>query len=97
MQLALDNSVPIVIHTRNAMKETIEAVRPYASKGLKGIFHCFGDDNKTAKEIIEMGFLLGIGGVVTYKKANLAESLKDILLETYCTGNRCSLPFSRTL
>ena len=81
MDWALEYSLPIVIHTRNAMQETIEAVRPYAAKGLSGIFHCFGDSAETARQIIDMNFYLGIGGVVTYKKANLEDSLKDIPLE----------------
>lgn len=81
MDWALQYSLPIVIHTRNAMQETIETVKPYAKKGLTGIFHCFGDNESVAKEIIEMGFYLGIGGVVTYKKANLDVSLANIPLE----------------
>lgn len=82
MEWALDYKIPIVIHTRKAMRDTIDAVKPFAEKGLTGIFHCFGDDNEIAKEITGMGFYLGIGGVVTYKKANLQESLKDIPLES---------------
>ncbi len=82
MDWALHYKIPIVIHTRNAMRDTIDAVKPYAEKGLTGIFHCFGDDYETAKEITGMGFYLGIGGVVTYKKAYLQESLKDIPLES---------------
>jgi TatD DNase family protein len=81
MELALKYSLPIVIHTRNAMKETIAAVKPFAAKGLTGIFHCFGDTYETAKEIIDMGFYLGIGGVLTYKNANLGASLKEIPLD----------------
>ena len=81
MELALQYELPIVIHTRNAMKETIEAVTPFAAKGLTGIFHCFGDNNETAKKITELGFYLGIGGVLTYKKANVADAIKDIPLE----------------
>jgi len=81
MELAQQYKLPIVIHTRNAMKETIEAVKPFATKGLTGIFHCFGDGYEIAKEIIDLGFYLGIGGVLTYKKANLGESLKDIPLD----------------
>lgn len=81
MELALHYNLPIVIHTRNAMKETIDAVKPFAARGLRGIFHCFGEDYETAKEITDLGFHLGIGGVLTYKKANLAETLKDIPLE----------------
>lgn len=78
MEIALQYKLPIVIHTRNAMQETIKAVKPFAAKGLTGIFHCFGDSYETAKQIIDMGFYLGIGGVLTYKKANLPEALQDI-------------------
>lgn len=81
MELAFQYKSPIVIHTRNAMKETIEAVKPFAAKGLKGIFHCFGDSFETAKEITGMGFYLGIGGVLTYKNAGIAEVIKDIPIE----------------
>ncbi len=81
MQWALNQSKPIVIHTRNAMAETIAAVKPFADKGLVGIFHCFGGTLEEAKQIIDMGFYLGIGGVVTYKKAGLAETLENIGLE----------------
>lgn len=81
MELACQYQLPIVIHSRNAMKETIEAVKPFATKGLIGIFHCFSDTYETAKEIVEMGFFLGIGGVLTYKKANLGDAIKDIPLD----------------
>ncbi len=78
MEWALQYKLPIVIHTRNAMRETIDAVKPFAKRGLQGIFHCFGDSKEYAREIIEMGFLLGIGGVLTYKKAGLPAILQDI-------------------
>lgn len=81
MEMALQYRSPIVIHTRNAMKETIEAVKPFAERGLRGIFHCFGDTADTAKQIIDLDFYLGIGGVLTYKNANLGETLKDIPLD----------------
>jgi TatD DNase family protein len=87
MQWALDYRLPIVIHTREAMQATIDAVKPFAKKGLKGIFHCFSGSYESAKEIIGMNFLLGIGGVVTYKNAGLSEvvgklDLKHVVLET---------------
>jgi len=78
MQWALDKQLPIVIHTRNAMKETIETVMPFAKKGLHGIFHCFSGNETEAKQIIDMGFYLGIGGVITYKNAGLAEVIAKI-------------------
>ena len=81
MQWALDYNLPINIHTRNATQETIERVKPFALKGLKGIFHCFGGTYETAKQIINLGFLMGIGGVVTYKKSGMDEVLKNISLE----------------
>lgn len=81
MNWALEKNMPIVIHTRNAMQETIEMVKPFAAKGLKGIFHCFSGSYESAIEIIKMGFLLGIGGVVTYKNAGLGEVLAKIDLE----------------
>lgn len=81
MQWALDYNIPIVIHTRNAMGETIEAVKPFAKKGLRGAFHCFSGSETAAKQIIEMGFYLGIGGVLTYKNAGVAEAIKAIPME----------------
>jgi len=81
MYWALQKKWPIVIHTRSAMKETIDFVKPFADKGLKGIFHCFGDSYENAAKIMDMGFLLGIGGVVTYRKSGLDEVVKKIGLE----------------
>ena len=81
MQWALDKSLPIVIHTRNAMQETIEAVKPFATKGLRGIFHCFSGSKESAEQIVKMGFYLGIGGVITYKNAGLSKALEGISIE----------------
>lgn len=81
MEWALEKSLPIVIHTRNAMQETIDMVKPFAAKGLKGIFHCFSGSYESAKQIIAMDFMLGIGGVLTYKNAGLPEALEKIGLE----------------
>ncbi|MFY7900209.1 MAG: TatD family hydrolase [Chitinophagaceae bacterium] len=87
MQWALEYQLPIVIHTRNAMQETINAVKPFAQKGLKGIFHCFSGSYESAKQIIDLGFFLGIGGVSTYKNAGLPEviskiGINNLVLET---------------
>jgi TatD DNase family protein len=81
MQWAINKNLPIVIHTRNAMEETIETVKPFASNGLGGIFHCFSGNAAQAKAVTEMGFYLGIGGVITYKNSGLAEALQDIGIE----------------
>jgi TatD DNase family protein len=81
MGLALEYNLPIVIHTRNAMGETIEAVKPFVKKGLRGVFHCFSGSKESAEQIIGMGFHLGLGGVLTYKNAGVAEAVKDIPIE----------------
>jgi len=87
MQWAFERNMPIVIHTRNAIDEAIETVAPFAEKGLRGIFHCFSGTYEQAQEIIDMNFLLGIGGVVTYKNSGLQPviekiNLNHIVLET---------------
>lgn len=87
MQWALDRHLPVVIHTRNAIPEAISRVQPFAAKGLRGIFHCFSGTFEHAKDIIDMNFLLGIGGVLTYKNAGLQQvitkiDLAHIVLET---------------
>lgn len=87
IQLAIKNHLPIILHTRNATQETIDVIRMNKTKNLKGIFHCFGGTIEEAQQIIELGFYLGIGGVVTYKNAGLDKvleniELKHIVLET---------------
>jgi TatD DNase family protein len=87
IEWSIELGLPIVIHTRNAMQPTIEIVKEYAPKGLRGIFHCFSGSYETACEIIDAGFYLGIGGVVTYKNSGLVDvlskiDLKHLVLET---------------
>ena len=87
IELSLQHNLPIVIHTREAMQETIDVVKEYVPAGVQGIFHCFGGTIDHANEIIRAGFYLGIGGVLTYKKSGLAEvlekvDLKHMVLET---------------
>ena len=81
MAWALQYELPIVIHSRNAMAETLAAVAPFAHKGLRGIFHCFSGNAAEAQQVVDLGFLLGIGGVVTYKNSGLAQSLAGIGLQ----------------
>lgn len=81
MEWAIQYQLPIVIHTRNAMQETIDRVKAFKPRGIRGIFHCFSGSYESAQEIIKMGFFLGIGGVITYPKAGLAEVIRNIPLE----------------
>jgi len=81
MTWALEKNLPVVIHTRNAMQQTINFVMPFSERGLKGIFHCFGGSYEDAVKIMDMNFYLGIGGVLTYKKSGLDEVLKKVPME----------------
>ena len=79
---ALEYQLPLIIHVRDSHKETLDALQPFRSKPLKGVFHCFGGSIAEAEAIFAMGdFVLGIGGVVTFKNSHLAETLKSIPLE----------------
>jgi len=73
--------LPIVLHCRESMDETIEIVKEAQDGSLKGIFHCFNGNLNQANQIIELGFLLGIGGVATFKNGGLDQVLPHIGLE----------------
>ncbi|HMH31672.1 MAG TPA: TatD family hydrolase [Puia sp.] len=75
---ALQYEIPIVIHSRASMKQSIQVVRDRQKGKLKGIFHCFNDSLESALEIVDLGFYLGIGGVLTYKNSSLPEVVKQI-------------------
>ncbi len=79
IELALAFDLPIVIHTRDAGDETLRVIEEYTQNGLRGIIHCFSEDAAFARHAIKLGFLLGIGGPLTYPKN---ESLRDIFRET---------------
>jgi TatD DNase family protein len=78
---AKEKNLPLILHTRDAMYETIEVIKTCQNGQLKGIFHCFSGSYEQAKEIMKLGFLIGIGGVVTYKNTKLTETLKKIPLD----------------
>lgn len=84
---AKELNLPIVIHCRDAFDEVFEILEANNDEKLRGIFHCFTGNLQQAKKAIELGFYLGIGGVVTYKKAGLDKvveqlSLDNLVLET---------------
>jgi TatD DNase family protein len=81
MQWAKEFDIPIVIHSRESTWECIELVRAEKTDKLRGIFHCFGGSVEEANAIIDLGFLLGIGGVLTYKKSGLDVTLQHIDLK----------------
>lgn len=78
IDLALQHDLPIVIHCRESLQDSIDIVRKKQTGALRGIFHCFGGNKNEAEQIIDCGFYLGIGGVVTFKNSKLPEVLADI-------------------
>ena len=87
IRLAIKNDLPIVIHCREAFNEIFEILSEENCETLRGVFHCFTGDLDQAKKAISLGFLLGIGGVVTFKNGGIDKflnqiDLKHIVLET---------------
>ena len=73
--IAKKYDLPVVIHTRNAMQETYDILK---NSNVKGIIHCFSGSKEMADKFIELGFYLGIGGVVTFSNSKLGDVIKEI-------------------
>jgi TatD DNase family protein len=87
LEISLDLDLPVAIHTRDSMDETLEILSMPEYKNVKGVFHCFSGNSDHAKQCVDMGFYLGIGGVLTFKNSGLKNAIKgiplsSILLET---------------
>jgi TatD DNase family protein len=85
LEWSLVYRLPVVIHSRNSLRECIDVVKEFT--GIRGIFHCFGGSVEEAAEIMDMGMYLGVGGVVTFKKAGLDAVIREaglsrVVLET---------------
>jgi TatD DNase family protein len=87
LELARELDLPVIIHSRDAAEDTLHIMKEYA-EGLRGVIHCFSYSKEIAQEYVNMGFHIGIGGVVTFKNGKklkeVAEAvpLERILLET---------------
>lgn len=81
LKLAKSNQLPVVIHVRDSFEETYAIVKEEQDGNLRGIFHCFSGTETDAKRIVDLGFLLGIGGVVTFNNSNLKDTLQNIPIE----------------
>ena len=78
LALAEKESLPVIVHSRDATMDTINILKNY---NLKGVIHCFSGSLETAKEYLKMGFYIGIGGVLTFKNSKLKDIIKDIPLD----------------
>ena len=81
IEWAKDLGLPIIIHSRESNEECLELVRQGQDGRLRGIFHCFSGTVDQARRMIDLGFMLGIGGTLTYAKSELPAVLKEIPLE----------------
>jgi TatD DNase family protein len=87
LDLSLRYQLPVIIHARESFHEILEILEGYHNKGLKGIFHAFTGGMDVAEQVTGMGFMLGIGGIITYNKSHLPEvvqhtPLENLVLET---------------
>jgi len=81
LQWALDMNLPVIIHQRDSFDEILFTLNEFGSVLPKGIFHCFGGTLQQAQAVIDKGFLLGIGGVITFKNSKLKEVLLHIPIQ----------------
>ncbi len=79
---AVEYDLPIIIHSRESTQEVIDILKQYAYLPIKGILHCFSGTYEQAMEIINLGFYIGIGGAITYKKNELRGFLSKIPLQS---------------
>ena len=81
LDLALKYDLPVVIHTRNSMDIVLEILESRSDRAIRGVFHCFSGHTEQAKRAIDLGCMLGIGGVVTYKNSGLQTVVENIGME----------------
>lgn len=81
IELAKNKRLPIIIHSRDSLDLTIQIVSEMQDGLLRGIFHCFNGSLEQGQKIIELGFYLGIGGVITYKNAGVDKVVGQLPLE----------------
>ena len=85
LELAEKHNIPVIVHSRDAIQDTFDIMSEY---NIKGVIHCFSGSVEMAKEFIKKGFLISVGGIITFKNAkNIIEVIKNIdlsyiLLET---------------
>ena len=79
MQWAEDLHLPVMIHSRDATEDCLRILPEFPA--VKGVMHCFSGSRETAEQVLQMGYYLGIGGVLTFKNCKLADTLASVPLE----------------
>lgn len=88
LELAKKSKMPVVIHSRDAAKDTFDILKEF--KGVKGVIHCYSYSKEMAREFIKLGYMIGVGGVSTFKNAKqLKEVIKDISFEDFVIETDC--------
>ena len=87
LELAVEHGLPVVIHTRKALDEAVEIMRDYAPRLAGGVFHCFEGDTDSVDGVFDLGLIISVGGVVTFKNSQMsrvaaAVPLEKMILET---------------
>ncbi len=81
LKWAKEYDLPVAIHIRNSFDTIFEVLEEVNDQNLRGVFHCFTGSKEQGQKAIEMGFMLGIGGVVTFKNSGLDKVLKELPLD----------------
>lgn len=81
IELAIHYDLPLVIHSRKSIDEIILILKEVKNTALTGVFHCFSGSYEQAERIVDLGFKLGIGGVITFKNSKLKETIRNIGIE----------------
>lgn len=88
LELAREVKLPVILHSREAAKDTLDILREQNAQDIGGVIHCYSYTKETAKNFLDMGFYIGIGGVITFSNAKKLKeavayiTLERILLET---------------
>jgi len=81
LKLAVETKLPVVIHTREAFEQTLAIAAEYAGDLMGGVFHCFPGNIEDAHRVFDMGFVISVGGVITYKNSRMGRMATEVPLD----------------
>ena len=82
LEWAKSLDLPVVLHVRNAFEEAWHVLSKAQDGRLKGVFHCYSGSLEQSRRVLDLGFLFGIGGVLTFKNAKLPDIVRQLPLES---------------
>ena len=89
LEWACERKIPVSMHIRSAYPDALEILKRFSGSGLKGILHCFSGGIQEAQWAVREGYLLGIGGVITFKNNKLQDIVKEVGLEHIALETDC--------